>query len=100
MDILGIRIYIYICMYIYTNIVCMSTGLGGWLLRLAAELAGPRGTPRELSSVRMGHKVYIFPILLGGAPRPRRYESLLEDQIEDQQVQDDSLRSVAYQPFL
>jgi len=48
----------------------------------------------------MGHKVYIFPILLGGAPRPRRYESLLEDQIEDQKIQDDSLRSVAYQPFL
>ena len=30
----------------------MSTGLGGWLLRLAAELAGPRGTPRELAGRR------------------------------------------------
>ena len=36
MDILGISIYIYICIYIYINIVYMSTGLGGWLLRLAA----------------------------------------------------------------
>ena len=30
----------------------MYTGLGGWLLRLAAELAGPRGTPRELAGRR------------------------------------------------
>ena len=30
----------------------MYKGLGGWLLRLAAELAGPRGTPRELAGRR------------------------------------------------
>ena len=42
-----------VCVYVCIDIhEYMYTGLGGWLLRLAAELAGPRGTPRELAGRR------------------------------------------------